>query len=188
MYPIIRTLWMLAVTSEENTIRPDEPVEYPLICWPWDVDPFMEMNNGRQMTMFDIGRFQYGKRGGLLRCLRENKWGLAVAGSSVQYRKRILPFQKLTMHTLLLARDEQWFYFQQTLLRKNDVCSSALVRTCVLKPGRGALPTQPVAEAMGWPDWRGDLPDWAIAWDQADKARPWPPTLTASAPSAPDIV
>ena len=26
------------------------------ICWPWDIDLFAEMNNGRVLTLYDLGR------------------------------------------------------------------------------------------------------------------------------------
>ena len=25
------------------------------ICWPWDVDMFLELNNGRTLTLYDLG-------------------------------------------------------------------------------------------------------------------------------------
>ena len=25
-------------------------------CWPWDLDPWGELNNGRTLTLYDLGR------------------------------------------------------------------------------------------------------------------------------------
>ena len=51
-------------------------------CWPQDIDYFFEMNNGRILTILDLGRTGLAQRVGLLRALRENGWGLTIAGSS----------------------------------------------------------------------------------------------------------
>lgn len=51
------------------------------ICWPWDIDLFGEMNNGRVLTIYDLGRFASAQRGGLIKVLFANKWGLAMTGA-----------------------------------------------------------------------------------------------------------
>ena len=30
------------------------------ICWPWDLDMWMELNNGRTLTLYDLGRVPMG--------------------------------------------------------------------------------------------------------------------------------
>ena len=52
---------------------------------PWDIDMFLEVNNGRVLTLYDLGRFDFSIRMGLAKALRQNKWGLVVAGSTVRY-------------------------------------------------------------------------------------------------------
>ena len=145
-----------------------------MIVWPWDCDIFFEVNNGRHLTLFDLGRFDYGQRTGLMPVLKEKRWGLVVAGSTIRYRRRLTPFQRYTLHTCLVARDEKWFYFVQSTERKRTVCSSALVRTGVTSKGK-VIPTQDVADALNHPDWYGDMPEWVRAWAEADAMRPWPP-------------
>ena len=59
------------------------------ICWPWDLDLWLELNNGRTLTLFDLGRMPLARRTGLEAALRAHGWGLTVAGVSVRYRRRI---------------------------------------------------------------------------------------------------
>lgn len=40
-------------------------------CWPQDIDNFLEMNNGRILTVLDIGRTGLGVRVGLPQLLRQ---------------------------------------------------------------------------------------------------------------------
>lgn len=179
MYPFIRTAWVVATTQRRPQMRPGDPVTLRLTCWPWDADMFWEMNNGRHLTLFDMGRLQHAKAIGLLGVLRRRGWGLVIGGSTIQYRKRIHPFQRFTLHSWLIGCDEKWFYFQQTALRGDAACSSALVRAAVIDGPKGVVPAAEVMAAMGMAGWVGALPDWASAWAAADKMRPWPPNLAA---------
>ncbi|MEM6488143.1 MAG: thioesterase family protein [Pseudomonadota bacterium] len=183
MYPYLRTLGILLSARPTPGRAPEQPSVFRTVCWPWDADMFLELNNGRHLTLFDLGRLDYGARLGLFRALRRNGWGLVVGGVQVQYRRRIRVFQRFEIVTRLLARDAKWFYFEQTTVRRGTPCSSALLRVAVVDGPKGTVPTQRVAEALGWPDWHGALPAWAAQLAEADSARPWPPEAAAPAAS-----
>jgi len=174
MYPFIRLIDVMVRGRWRSPLTPSEPSVLGMTAWPWDCDIFGEINNGRHLTLFDLGRFDLGLRTGLLKVLKRERWGLVVAGSTIRYRSRIKPFQRYTLHTHLIARDDRWFYFVQTTERKGTACSSALIRTGVTFKGK-VIPTQGVTDALGFPDWHGKMPDWAQAWADADSKRPWPP-------------
>ncbi|MEL6768063.1 MAG: acyl-CoA thioesterase [Pseudomonadota bacterium] len=178
MYPYIRTALALVVHRPRPGITPGEPMVLRTRCWPWDADPFLELNNGRHLTLFDIGRFALGARMGLFRLLRKRGWGLVVGSSATQYRKRIRLFERFEIVTRLVARDEKWLYFEQITRKAGTACSAAFVRTAVVAGPKGTVPTQEVADALGYPDWYGTLPDWARDLEAADRRRPWPPELT----------
>ena len=174
MYPVLRLLHVLATARRRSALQPWEPSELRMTVRPWDCDMFGEVNNGRYFTLFDLGRFDVALRTGLSPILRQRRWGLVVAGSTIRYRKRLRPFQRWTMRTVLAGRDDRWFYFAQSAWRNGEACASALVRTGVTAKG-SVLPTQEVCEALGHPEWRPDLPAWMQGWAQADRERPWPP-------------
>ena len=95
MYPLGR-LWNTTRKAHKATkggerLALDAVGEITFRCRPWDLDMFMEMNNGRVLTLYDLGRFDLSIRSGLWDTLRAQRWGLAVAGSSVRYRKRVRP-------------------------------------------------------------------------------------------------
>ncbi len=174
MYPLIRLAKIFLTSPRRAPLGPDDTGMLDMIVWPWDCDTFVEMNNGRHLTLYDLGRFDYGARCGLLPLLKTKGWGLVVAGSTIRYRKRLRPFERYRLHTRLIGRDDRWFYFVQKMERGGDVCSSALIRTAVTTKGR-ILPSQEVADALGNSDWRPDMPPWVKAWIAADNSRPWPP-------------
>ena len=69
MYPFVRmfkALW---------DVRNAPPMEFHDThvshhrCWPQDIDLWMEMNNGRTLTLLDLGRIPLAKRSGLISAL-----------------------------------------------------------------------------------------------------------------------
>ena len=98
-----------------------------------------------------------------------------MAGSTIQYRKRIRAFDKVTMKTRISAIDERWFYVEQTMWVKGKCTCHALLRTAVtdFKSGK-ALPTEPVLNSLGYTDINLPPDEWVQAWIQADKLRPYP--------------
>ena len=174
MYPFLRLAWQMW------RHRADPPL--PLtgthvshhVCWPWDLDGFGEMNNGRVLTLFDLGRFTSGSRFGLMAVLRRNRWGLAVAGGSTRYRRRILPFARIEMRTRLAGWDARFFYIVQEMWIGGECACQALLRTAVTGGGR-AVPTEKVVEALGRDEPPPELPAWVRAWIAAEAERPWPP-------------
>lgn len=174
MYPLLRLGHLIATTRNDPEMKFGDTVERKMTCYPWDCDVFFEMNNGRVFTLYDLGRFDYGARIGLMKVLKKQGWGLVVGGSTIRYRKRIGPMQRFTMTTKLITRDERWFYFLQGMWRGEECCSSALMRTAVTEKGR-IVETSRVAEIFDAHDWKPEPPEWVARWIEADAQRDWPP-------------
>lgn len=144
------------------------------ICWPWDLDPWMELNNGRTLTLFDLGRIPFARRTGLERALRANGWGIAVAGASTRYRKRVKVFHRVEMRTRCIGWDARFFYMEQSLWRRGDCTSHMLLRGAVTS-AQGIVTPAMLFQTMGFSPESPALPDWVQAWIDADAGRPWPP-------------
>ena len=82
MYPFIRLAHGLVRAWRQGPMAPDGVHVSQHTCMPWDLDHFGEMNNGRVLTFFDLGRFELAQRGGLIRALVAHRWPLAVAGAT----------------------------------------------------------------------------------------------------------
>ncbi len=176
MYPIIRVMNQIAKNRRASDLPPDgEHISYHR-CWPQDLDMFMEMNNGRILTIMELGRFGLAKRVGLLRTLKEQGWGLTVAGTSVRYRKRIKPFVKFRMNSKAAFWDERFLYVSQSIWIGEDCATHALFRTGVVKNGK-LVPTKDVFTASGADPTSPSTPGWAQNWIDAEKTRPWPPSV-----------
>jgi len=176
MYPYLRLMKEMYRAGKLPPLPFDGVHESRHICWPVDIDAYIEMNNGRVLTLMDLGRVSLARRIGLLEVMKRHKWGFTMAGSSVRYRRRVRPFDRITMRARCIGRDERFFYLEQSMIRDGETTSNALFRAAVIDSS-GAVPTQRIAEAMGRPDWRPPLPDWVQNWIDAENTRPWPPIL-----------
>ncbi|MEZ5476592.1 MAG: acyl-CoA thioesterase [Thiolinea sp.] len=82
---------------------------------PWDLDMFGEMNNGRVLTLYDLGRFDLVIRTGFMKIMRAQRWGLVVAGASVRYRRRVRLFDRVRLRTQIVGFDQRWIYIVQSM-------------------------------------------------------------------------
>ena len=144
------------------------------ICWPWDLDPWAELNNGRTLTLFDLGRLPLGVRTGIHRHLKAKGWGLTVAGSTVRYRRRVTVFSKLTSHSRCLGWDDRFLYIEQSMWRGEDCTSHVLIRSAIVSKA-GIVPPAALATAAGVSPDSPVLPAWVTAWIKAEAERLWPP-------------
>lgn len=173
MYPLLGLARELVRTRRLPPIEIGETHVSHHLCWPWDIDIYLEMNNGRILTAFDIGRIAMFQRLGLLSKMRANGLVGAIAGSSVRYRRRVRMFQRYHVESRIVGRDDRFVYCEQSMWRGETCTSHALLRMAVTD-GSGIVPTDRLREIIGTgPD--PHLPDWVRAWCEADSLRPWPP-------------
>ena len=155
-----------------SSLNLDEESVLNMRVFQGDLDFYPELNNGRHLTLMDMGRLDLAARSGLLQIVHKKKWGLAVAGASVRYRHRLKAFQSFRLYTRIVALDERWFYFHQSTIRKGKIHSSALVRGGIISK-KGLVPAQEVLDAIGMSDWKPGMPEWVKAWIEAEELRPW---------------
>ena len=179
MYPIIRIFHQYL--KYRNKALPLDGVHVSThYCLPVDLDIWMELNNGRTLTLYDIARIPLVQRVGFLKMLKQNQWSFTIAGSSVRYRKRVTVFNKLEARSNIVGRDKRFLYIAQSMWNKGEATSSALFRVAITSC-EGIVPTDVWAKAMGVPEWNPTLPDWVQAWIDAEGQRVWPPEDYTSA-------
>ena len=144
------------------------------VIWPWDLDPWRELNNGRTLTLFDLGRLPLIVRTGLAAGVRGRGWYITVAGTNVRYRRRLTVFTRVEQRSRCIGWDGRFFYLEQSFWRGSECASHMLLRAAVASKA-GIVPPAQVAEALGHDAVSPDLPAWVTAWAEADALRPWPP-------------
>lgn len=176
MYPFVRMMKELAVHGRAESLPLNGTHVGHHICWPWDLDLWMELNNGRTLTLFDLGRIPLARRTGLVAALRANGWSLTVAGATIRYRRRIRLFDRVEMRSRMVGQDDRFLYIEQSMWKRGEATTHALLRIAVTS-GQGIVPPERIVAAIGQDLAPGELPGWVRAWIAAEAERPWPPQM-----------
>ena len=174
MYPIFRMakeLWKFRKSVALSILQPHISTHR---VWPWDLDVWFELNNGRTLTLFDLGRIPMAKRMGFDSVARARGWGLTVAGNSTRYRKRVTAFQRLTQVSRVVGWDTRFVYLEQSFWRGDECTTHMLLRNAFISKA-GMVPPAEVLAALGQSQPSPPLPEWISDWIAAEAKRPWPP-------------
>lgn len=175
MYPVFRMTKEILRARRMGPLDPEGAHVSYHRCWPWDIDMFLELNNGRTLTLYDLGRVPLAQRTGFLGALRKGGWSMTMAGAMVRYRRRVRPFVRVRMTSRLACWDHRFFYLEQTMwLPGGEAANNCVYRAAVVGKDGIVVPAE-VAETMGHPDPSPEMPEWIAAWVAAEDLRPWPP-------------
>lgn len=183
MYPYLRYWRAMASAKSAPKLPLFAPHVSRHICWPWDTDPWRELNNGRTLTLYDLGRVPTAYRMGILDLLGEHGYVMAIAGSTIRYRMRVRAFERVEIVSRLIGWDARFFYYEQSMWKADGCTSHVLLRAAVSKPGVKGIVSPAEIVALRWPDQTSPpLPAWVEGWIASENQRPWPPTPAPSQP------
>ncbi len=175
MYPFFRLAKEMFLVRNAAPLPTGEVSVTRHICWPWDLDMFAELNNGRVLTLYDLGRMPMARRSGLLALMKREGWGFAVAGTMVRYRKRVKLFDRIEMRSRVIGWDHRFMYLEQSMWKSDGDCASHAVFRTAVTSAAGMIAPARVMDLLGQPSVSPELPDWVAKWVEAEDARPWPP-------------
>jgi acyl-CoA thioesterase FadM len=175
MYPLPRLLWQLFRHRNDPPLAVTDTHVSNHLCLPWDIDLWMELNNGRALTLFDLGRIPLARRVGLIGVLRRNGWGLTMAGASVRYRRRVRVFDRIQMRSRAVCWDDKFVYIEQSMWRSDGQCANHILYRSAVTGPTGIVAPATVMAQLGQTADSPPAPDWVTDWIAADAARPWPP-------------
>ncbi len=116
--------------------------------WLHDLDPNLHMNNGRYVTLMDLGRMDLLARTGLVREIFRRKWKPVVGGIHVSFRRSLKPFRAFELHTQVMAWDEKWLYFNQEFWCEGKLCTKAFVKATI-RDDNGTVPISKLIDLLG---------------------------------------
>lgn len=174
MYPFVRMAYQLIKHKNDPKLPIDGTHVSHHYCLPWDLDMWFELNNGRTLTLYDLGRIPFANRVGLISVLRRRKWGLTMAGACVRYRRRVRMFDKLEMRSRCIGYDDKFFYIQQSLWSRGEATSSVVYRTAVTNKDGIVRPPE-ILKELDAEEWNPEMPEWVQKWLDAESIRVWPP-------------
>jgi len=120
-----------------------------LTTLPTDLDLMRHMNNGRYLSLFDLGRFDMLIRTGIWDMMARKGWYPVVANQSITYRKSLHLWQRFEVETRVIAADERAVYIQHRAVVDGEIYAEVLVRGRFLRRSGGVLRMAEMFEALG---------------------------------------
>lgn len=108
--------------------------------WPTDLDTNLHMNNGRYLTLMDLGRLDFMARTGLLWPTLKKKMLAILGASQMIFLRPLLVGKPFTISTKLVYWDERWFVMRQHFLQDGQVMAKATVRGMFRQKNRTIAP------------------------------------------------
>ena len=137
--------------------------------WPNDIDVNLHLNNGRYLTIMDLGRFDLVGRNGMFEVALANRWTPLVGTAILHYFRPIQPFASYDLRTRLVCWDDKWFWVNHRFELEGQLMATGAIRG--LFRGRdGNVPPRRLLEMSGLPVDSPPPPDWVERWKAADSS------------------
>ena len=165
---ILRMIRVLLMARWRSRVQPLDETSLSFRVWPTDVDVLMHMNNGRYLTLMDLGRADGIIRSGVHSILKGRDWYPVVASEAIRFRESLPMFARFEIRTRTLGWDDKSFYLRQIFLRRGRVIAIGLVRVRFLKRSGGTLSATRVAQAILPGAVSPVLPEYIGTWRKAE--------------------
>ena len=130
----LRLIWLILTATRRGALKlPVDASVIALRVWPHDLDVSLHMNNGRYLTLMDLGRTDILLRSGLWREALANKWTPIASAITIRFRRELRPLQAFRLETRLLCWDATLVVMEQTIvinggLRDGQIAARALFK------------------------------------------------------------
>ncbi len=148
MVLLFRFIKTLIVTRLSRRIGPLEEGRVSMRVWPNDLDLNMHANSGRYISFIDVGRVNLLVGMRIFRKVLRMGWRPLVGGSMTTYRRPLLPFERFTVRSRIVAWDEKWLYFEHIVENaKGEMAAKSTVRGLLRGPKGNVPPGELLAVA-----------------------------------------
>ncbi|KZE36263.1 thioesterase family protein [Chelatococcus daeguensis] len=148
----LRLLWLLLATPFRDRLAvPDGVLRLWFHVGLLDLDTNGHMNNGRYLTLMDLGRMDLILRSGLWRAVLANKWTPVLSAASIRYRRELRLFRRFRLDSRIVAWGDSWFVMEQRFIARNRRGEEMVAAVALLRGGlydRRAKAFVPVAQLL----------------------------------------
>lgn len=106
---------------------------------PNDLDLNCHMNNGRYLTIMDLGRIDYMIKNGLLTPVLRNKWFPVISAAHMCYFRPLNLFNAYKLRTTLESWDDKWYIITQRFEKNGKIYAIGVVRG-LFRDKKGSIP------------------------------------------------
>jgi acyl-CoA thioesterase FadM len=143
---------------------------------PNDLDGNGHMNNGRYLTLMDLGRLDLVLRTGLLRVMMKRGCLPVLAAATIRYRLPLVPFRPFHLETNVVCWDEKWVYLEQRFIMKGGKKDGAVAAIALVKGSfwdkktKRTVPTGELLGIIGLHRESPPMPQHFVLWQQSEDA------------------
>ncbi len=168
MHPFFRTVKLALAARHSRRMTMLDTSSVQMRVWPNDLDVNFHVNNGRYLTLMDLGRLDLMIRSRTLGIFIKRKWYPVLGAATVRFKRSLRLFEKFTLTTRILGWDDKWVYMEHRIETAEHLAVIAIVKALVRTKGR-SIPSGELAEAFGYPDASPMLPDFVEDWKKMEK-------------------
>ncbi|MDY6814114.1 MAG: thioesterase family protein [Pseudomonadota bacterium] len=149
MYPWLRAAGV-AARALASPVDPaqQQPLALALRVWPNDCDANLHLNNGRYLTLADLGRMDFFLRHRWWRRLAGRRWNVVATSVHVLYRRSLDLGQRYRLVTQIAGTNERFLLMEQRFQRQGRTCCILYVSIGVID-SRGLVAIEDVRTALG---------------------------------------
>ncbi len=175
MHLYLRVLWVFISSffkPKIESILETSVLKFKVL--PNDLDFNMHMNNGRYLTIMDLGRFDLVLRAGLIKVMFKQKSVPILGSATIRYRLPLMPFQSYELRTRIVSWDDKWAYLEQRFViasgpKKDAVAAIALVKGSFFdQKHKKTVPTSEVLKLANRHMDAPAMPEHIIEWQRSE--------------------
>ena len=164
-------LWWRTLLQSLTRVRADKsPLDVVSTVFrvlPTDLDVYGHMNNGRYLSISDLGRWDLLRRTGLWPELRKRGWYQVVASSTITYRRSLEPWQRFVIESRFLGVDGRDVFLEQRFVVKGEIYAKLIIRGRFLQKTGGHVPMEQLLTLLSEDPTGFAVPEWMHAWAEA---------------------
>ena len=131
-----RLIWLLITARfRPRLIMPDGISVRRFHVLPHDLDLSLHMNNGRYLTIMDLGRLDVMLASGLWRAVLRHKWTPIASTVKIRYRREMRAFARFRLETRILAWDADAVVMEQVFVLESGPRTGQIAAHALFKGG-----------------------------------------------------
>ena len=155
-----------------KTLDPASVSSVTLTTLPTDIDILRHMNNGRYLSLFDLGRWDLLIRTGLFDAMNERGWYAVVSSETVTFRKSLQLWQRFDVESRFVGHDDKAVFLEHRAVVRGEVYARAIVRSRMLRRTGGTVSNEELFAAVGRPEGVPEIDAWVHDWAAASALPP----------------
>lgn len=155
-----------------KTLDPTAVGTIRLTTLPTDIDILRHMNNGRYLSLFDLGRWDLLIRTGLFGAMKDQGWYAVVSSETVTFRKSLELWQRFEVQSRFIGHDEKALFMEHRAVVDGEVYARAIVRARMLRRTGGTVSNEELFAAVGKPEGVPEIDPWVHDWAAASALPP----------------